>query len=70
MKKEKDELGAYRLVYDKENKEWVIQRKNAERASKRCKTKEEAMKALKELSKNQDAGTIVHKKDGKFQKKK
>jgi len=70
MKKEKDGLGIYRLVYDKENKDWVIQRANAERATKRCKTKEEAMKALKELSKNQDVGTVIHKKDGKKQKKK
>jgi len=63
------ELGIYRLKYDKEAKDWVIIRDNAQHASKRCKTKKEAMEALKTLSKNQDAGTIVHKKDGKWQKK-
>ena len=63
------ELGLYRLKHDKVNKEWVIVRDNSERASRRCKTKEEALKVLKELSNNQEVGSIVHKKDGKWQKK-
>jgi len=69
MANQKDKLGVYRLTYDKANKEWVITRDKSERASRRCKTKEEAMVVLKELSKNQDTGTVIHKKDGKWQKK-
>jgi len=68
-KEEKQGLGLYRLSFDKEAKEWVIYRDRSERASGRFATKAEAEKRLKELSKNQDAKTIVHKKDGKFQKK-
>ena len=65
-----DKLGIYRLVYDKEKKDWVIFRDKSEHASRRCKTKKEALEVLKTLSKNQEAGTVIHKKDGKFQKKK
>ena len=66
---EKDEKsGNYRLVYDKEAKEWVIKKENATRAIRRVKTKEEALKIAKQLSENQDANLVVHKKDGKFQK--
>ena len=60
----------YRLVYDSEAKEWVIKRDGSERASRRIKTKEEAVKVLNELSANQDVSiAAVHKKDGKRQKK-
>ena len=66
---DKDEKeGNYRLVYDKENKEWVIKKENAKRAIRRVKTKEEALKIAKRLSENQDANLVVHKKNGKFQK--
>ena len=64
-----ENLGLYRLVHDKEAREWVIYRDKSERASGRFATKDEAMKRLKELSKNQEVGCIVHKKDGKWQKK-
>ena len=65
----KKELGMYRLVYDKNSKDWVIYRDNSEHASRRCKTKKEAQAVLKQLCKNQEASSVVHKKDGKFQKK-
>ena len=66
---QKNELGLYRLIYDKEQKDWVISRDNSERASKRCGTKREALKYLKSLSDNQDVGTVIHKRNGKWQKK-
>ena len=67
---EEQKLGMYRLVYDSEAKEWVIYRDGSERASRRVKTKDEAVKILNELSTNQEVAiAAVHKKDGKRQKK-
>jgi len=63
------ELGRYRLVPDKEKGDWVIYRENSARASGRYKTKKEAETALKVLEKNQDVGSVIHKKDGTIQKK-
>ncbi len=62
-------LTRYRVIYDKETKTWVIKKDGAKRVIRRLKTKEEAIKVAKDLSKNQDTAFIVHKKDGKFQKK-
>ena len=69
MSNEEKDLGIYRLAYDKDAREWVIRRDNSTRASARFATKAEAEERIKELSKNQEAGYIKHKKDGKWQKK-
>ena len=58
----------YTVKYDKEKKDWVIAKTGVDRAIRRLKTKEEALKVAKELSENQDISLVVHKKDGKFQK--
>ncbi len=60
---------SYRIMYDKETKTWEIRKDNAKRVIRRVKTKKEALEIAQELSKNQDLNLIVHKKDGKFQKK-
>lgn len=65
----KDKLNRYRVTYDKEQQNWVVKMDGATRASKRCATKEEALKVAKELAKKKDSHLSVHKKDGKFQKK-
>lgn len=62
------ETGVYRVVYDKENYEWVIRKNTSSRAIRRVKTKVEALEIAKHLSNTQDAALTVHKKDGKFQK--
>ena len=67
-KEEKDENVKYRVVYDKEQKNWIVRIDGGERASKRCATKEEALKVAKDLAKKKDADLSVHKKNGKFQK--
>lgn len=67
-KVEKDESVTYRVVYDKEQRNWIVRIDGGERASKRCATKEEAMKVAKDLAKKKDADLSVHKKNGKFQK--
>ncbi len=59
----------YRILYDKESKTWEIRKDNAKRVIRRVKTKKEALEIAQELSKNQDVNLVVHKKDGKFQKK-
>lgn len=69
MEQKKDIKQRYMVTYDKEEKEWIIKKTGAERASRRCKTKAEALEIVAKLSENQDLGVSVKKKDGKFQKK-
>lgn len=66
-KKEKKQR--YFVTYDKDNKDWVVRKTDSERASKRCKTKAEALEVATRLSENQELSLTVKKKDGKFQKK-
>lgn len=66
--KEEVKKGSYRIIYSKENKVWLIKRDGAKRTIASYKTKEQALNRVSELSKNQNAKVIVHKKDGKFQK--
>ena len=58
----------YTVKFDKEKNDWVILKSGSERAIRRCKTKEEALKTAKTLSENSDVPLTVHKKNGKFQK--
>ena len=67
VKKEKKAL--YRVVYDKESKSWKIKKDGAKRVIDSKHTKEEALARVNELVESQDAKYVVHKKDGKFQKK-
>lgn len=62
-------MGIYRVVFDKVNRRWQIKRDGAERVITSYLTKEEALAKVKKLSENFDVGFVVHKKDGKFQKK-
>ncbi len=59
----------YRVVYDKEKQAWVIKKDGAKRIIASFETKEKALARVKDLSQSNDVGFIVHKKDGKFQKK-
>ena len=59
----------YRVVYDKEDRLWKIKKDGAKRVIDSKKTKEEAIARVQELSQSQDSSFVVHKKDGKFQKK-
>lgn len=62
-------LGKYVVSYDKENKNWKITRDGAKRIIDSKSTKAEALERVKQLSINNEAGFVVKKKDGKFQKK-
>ena len=59
----------YHVIYDKDLKEWAIRKNSSKRASKKAKTKEEAIAIATQLCENNDAKLVVHKRDGKFQKK-
>ena len=59
----------YMVTYDKDRKDWVVKKTGATRASKRCKTKKEAMEVAEKLAESQDLNISVKKKDGKFQKR-
>ncbi len=56
-------------MYDKTDREWKIKKDGAKRVIDSKPTKEEALKRVKELSENKDVAFVVHKMDGKFQKK-
>ena len=57
------------VTYDKDSKYWVVKKTGAQKASKRCKTKKEAMEVAERLAENQDLNLTVKKKNGKFQKR-
>ena len=58
----------YSVTYDKDKKDWVVKKAGSERATKRCKTKKEAMETIEKLSSHNQINLSVKKKDGKFQK--
>jgi len=64
----KKEVVKYTVRFDKEKDDWMILKSGSDRAIRRCKTKDEAVKVAKTLSENNDASLVVRKKDGKFQK--
>ncbi len=66
---EQNKKALYRVVYDKKSKLWLIKRDGAKRVIATFSTKESALVRVKELSQSNNLSYIVHKKDGKFQKK-
>lgn len=59
----------YRVLYDKDTRFWLIKKDGAKRTIASFPTKDEALSRVKELSSSNDLNFVVHKKDGKFQKK-
>ena len=70
MNEDKEKKEIYRVLYNKEERTWQIKKDGAKRVISSFPTKDEALKRVKELSESNDLNYIVHKKDGKFQKKK
>ena len=66
--KDSETTGTYEVVYDKEQENWVVRKRGGLRATRRFRTKEEAVQYSKEVATNQNASLSIHKKDGKFQK--
>ena len=62
-------VSKYKVLYDKVKKDWVVKKEGSTRATKRCKTKEEAIDFAKKCTIDSELGLTFHKKDGKFQKK-
>ncbi|MDE6583532.1 MAG: DUF2188 domain-containing protein [Clostridia bacterium] len=67
--KKVENTGIYRVVYDKTDRLWKIKKDGAKRVIASMPTKEEALARVKDLSETKEVGYVVHKKDGKFQKK-
>ena len=67
--KKTERKAVYRVVYNKEERIWQIKKDGAKRVIASFATKDEALKRVKELCESQNLKVIVHKKDGKFQKK-
>lgn len=65
----KERKSIYRVVYNREDRTWQIKKDGARRVISSFATKEEALSRVKELCESQKLKVIVHKKDGKFQKK-
>lgn len=65
---EKQKTQKYIVAYDKEKGDWVVKKTTSSRASKRCKTKAEAVKVAERLAETQELNLSVKKRDGKFQK--
>lgn len=66
---EKTKKAIYRVIFSKENNVWQIKKDGAKRVIDSKITKEEALERVKQLSESQEIKFVVHKKDGKFQKK-
>ena len=62
-------VSKYKVLYDKTKKEWVVKKEGATRATKRCKTKDEAIEFAKKCTIDAEIGNTFHQKDGKFQKR-
>ena len=60
---------SYRILYDRETKTWEVRKDQAKRVIRRVKTKKEALEIAQELCERQELNLVVHKKDGKFQKR-
>ncbi len=69
MEAEKTKKAIYRVVFSKENNVWQIKKDGAKRVIDSKITKEEALERVRQLSESQEIKFVVHKKDGKFQKK-
>lgn len=46
---------------------WDVKRENAERASRHCETKDQAVEVAREIAKNQESELIIHRQDGTIQ---
>ena len=57
----------HHVVHNSEKGGWDIKRNNATRSSGHFNTKEEATKAGRQISKNQNTELIIHKKNGQIQ---
>ena len=66
--KDSETADIYDVLYDKEQENWIVRKRGGLRATRRFRTKDEALKFSKELATSRNAGLSVRKKDGKFQK--
>lgn len=56
----------HHVTYDKQNDEWKVIRGGADRAAGRFDTKQQAIDAAREISRNQNTELKIHNKDGRI----
>jgi len=56
----------HHVTYDRSAKDWKVQRGGADRAAGRYDTKAEAVKAAREISRNQGSELKIHNMDGRI----
>ena len=57
-----EESGDYEISYDAEAKQWVVKRETNARATKRTKTKQEAIDYAKPLAEKYEVKLVIHTK--------
>ena len=60
---EPEESGNYQITYDADAKQWVVRRENSLRATKRTRTKQEAIDFAKPLAEKHEVKLIIHTKN-------
>ncbi|WP_131782365.1 DUF2188 domain-containing protein [Legionella gresilensis] len=60
--------GSHHVVPSKDGG-WLVKRSSSKRAFRRFATKSEAVKAAREISRNQNTELFIHDKDGKIELK-
>lgn len=56
----------HHVTYDKQADDWKVTRGGADRAAGRFDTKQQAIDAAREISRNQNTELKIHNKDGKI----
>jgi len=62
----KKKSNTHHVTYDKQADDWKVIRGGAGRAARRHDTKAEAVKAAREISRNQNTELKIHNQDGKI----
>ncbi len=64
-----DNKNSHHVVYNKNSDQWSVKRPGAQRSSGNFNTKNQAIAAAREISRNQGTELYIHNKDGKFKQK-
>ena len=63
-----EEKPSYHVVYDPEKENWIVKKDGSERATRRCKTKQEALDVIDKLAITNELKVAINKKDGELQR--
>lgn len=60
---------SHHVVYNNNSDQWSVKRSGAQRSSGNFNTKNQAIAAAREISRNQGTELFIHNMDGKFRQK-